>query len=128
MKLLGAGRYDGRMLTDTRHRATLRQLRQHGDVSVQVPADELGVSPSAIRRDLATLSSDGLLRRVRGGGSPVEQGLDSFDVVDRRSADDKDAVADRAAPEEVDVLVTNRGADPGTLARMAEAGTEVIQA
>jgi len=31
-------------------------------------------------------------------------------------------------PQDIDVLVTNTGADPGTLARMANAGTEVIEA
>ncbi len=29
---------------------------------------------------------------------------------------------------DVDVVVTNQGADPGTLQRMAQAGTEVFQA
>lgn len=107
------------MLTDTRHRAILRQLRQQGDVSVQVLADELGVSPSTIRRDLATLSADGLLRRVRGGGSPVEQDSDTFDVVDRRCADDKDAVADRAAElvEDGQIVCLDIGTTTARLAR-----------
>ncbi len=85
------------MLTDVRHQAILRGVRLQGSVSVQGLAEELGVSPSTIRRDLAVLSQDGLLRRVRGGGSPVEQDPDSFDVVDQRAAADKDAIAARAA-------------------------------
>lgn len=85
------------MLSDTRHRTILRLLQTQGDVSVQALAEELGVSPSTIRRDLASLSGDGLLRRVRGGGSVIEQDAETFEVVDRRATDDKDAVAAKAA-------------------------------
>ena len=112
-------RYDERMLTDTRHRAILRRLRTQGDVSVQVLADEFGVSPSTIRRDLATLSADGLLRRVRGGGSSVEQDADTFDVVDQRCAADKDAVAERAAAlvEDGQIVCLDIGTTTARLAR-----------
>lgn len=107
------------MLSDTRHRAILRRLRTQGDASVQVLADEFGVSPSTIRRDLAALSGEGRLRRVRGGGSSVEQDADSFDVVDRRSADDKDAVADRAAEliEDGQIVCLDIGTTTARLAR-----------
>lgn len=107
------------MLTDTRQRAILRQLRLQGDVSVQVLADQLGVSPSTIRRDLAALSADGLLRRVRGGGSAVEQDEDSFDIVSRTDADDKDAVAARAAAliEDGQVVCLDIGTTTARLAR-----------
>lgn len=109
------------MLTDTRQRAILRRLRTHGDVSVPVLADEFGVSLSTIRRDLAVLSSDGLLRRVRGGGSPVEQDSHAFDILDpadRRCADE-DAVADRAAAliEDGQIVCLDSGATPARLAR-----------
>jgi DeoR/GlpR family transcriptional regulator of sugar metabolism len=107
------------MLTDTRQREILRRLRRQGDVSVQVLADEFGVSLSTIRRDLATLNSDGLLRRVRGGGSSVEQDSETFDTVDRRSADDKDAVADRAAAliEDGQIVCLDIGTTTARLAR-----------
>lgn len=107
------------MLTDTRHQAILRRVRVQGAVSVQGLAEEFGVSPSTIRRDLALLSRDGLLRRVRGGGSPIEQDADSFDVVDRRSADDKDAVAARAAEliEDGQVVCLDIGTTTARLAR-----------
>jgi len=118
-QLLEAERYDEPMLTDTRQREILRRLRRQGDVSVQVLADEFGVSLSTIRRDLATLNSDGLLRRVRGGGSSVEQDLDTFDTVDRRSADDKDVVADRAAAliEDGQIVCLDIGTTTARLAR-----------
>ncbi len=107
------------MLTDTRHQAILRRVRLQGAVSVEGLAEEFGVSRSTIRRDLATLSRDGLLRRVRGGGSTVEQDTDSFDVVDRRAADDKDAVADRAAGliEDGQVVCLDIGTTTARLAR-----------
>lgn len=107
------------MLTDTRHQAILRRLRLQGAVSVEGLAEEFGVSRSTIRRDLATLSRDGLLRRVRGGGSTVEQDSDPFDVVDQRSADDKDAIADRAAEliEDGQVVCLDIGTTTARLAR-----------
>lgn len=107
------------MLTDTRHRSILRRLRRQGDVSVQVLADELGVSPSTIRRDLAALSAEGLLRRVRGGGSPVEQDADTFDELDPRDAERKDAVADRAAElvQDGQIVCVDVGTTTARLAR-----------
>ena len=107
------------MLTDTRHQAILRRVRVQGAVSVQGLAEEFGVSPSTIRRDLALLSRDGLLRRARGGGSPIEQDADSFDVVDRRSSDDKDAVAARAVAliEDGQVVCLDIGTTTARLAR-----------
>ena len=110
------------MLTDTRQRAILRRLRTHGDVSVPVLADEFGVSLSTIRRDLATLSSDGLLRRVRGGGSSVQEDGNTFDALDTRDrgcAVDTDAVADRAAAliEDGQIICLDSGATTARLAR-----------
>jgi DeoR/GlpR family transcriptional regulator of sugar metabolism len=107
------------VLTDTRHRAILRRLRTQGEVSVEVLADEFGVSPSTIRRDLTALSRDGLLRRVRGGGSTIEQDPDGFDVGDRHQADDKDAVAERAAGliEDGQIVCLDIGATTARLAR-----------
>jgi DeoR/GlpR family transcriptional regulator of sugar metabolism len=107
------------VLTGTRQQAILRRLRLQGEVSVQVLADELGVSASTIRRDLATLSSEGRLRRVRGGGSSVEQDADDFAVVALRSADDKDAIAARAADliEDGQIVCLDIGTTTARLAR-----------
>lgn len=85
------------MLSTTRQSAILRRLRTVGEVSVQALADEFDVSTSTIRRDLDLLSSDGLLRRVRGGGSVVEQDPIAFDEVARHDSSEKDQVAQRAA-------------------------------
>lgn len=85
------------MLSSTRHDAILRRLRADGEVSVQTLATGLGVSTSTIRRDLDALSQDGLLRRVRGGGSQVEPDAVAFREVAHQAQDEKDAVAMRAA-------------------------------
>ena len=64
---------------------------------MQILAAELSVSTSTIRRDLDVLSADGLLRRVRGGGSSVEPDAIGFREVSSQSSAEKDAVAARAA-------------------------------
>jgi DeoR/GlpR family transcriptional regulator of sugar metabolism len=105
------------MLIASRHDAILRRAHADGAVSVADLAEDLGVSESTIRRDLAALSKDGLLRRVRGG-STVEQDADTFAVVSGRDASDKDAVAARAAElvQDGDVVCLDIGT---TTARLA---------
>lgn len=84
------------MLTATRQAKILESVRTGGEVRVDALADHFGVSPSTIRRDLNALSADGLLRRVRGGGS-VEVDDTPFRDVAARDAGEKTAIADRAA-------------------------------
>lgn len=55
-----------------RHAAILDALRVRGQVKAVRVADELGVTHETIRKDLVTLESHGLLRRVHGGAVPVE--------------------------------------------------------
>ncbi|MEE6294936.1 DeoR/GlpR family DNA-binding transcription regulator [Georgenia wangjunii] len=57
------------MLTSTRRELILAELASAGEVSVARLASTFGVSTSTIRRDLNTLSSQGRLQRVRGGGA-----------------------------------------------------------
>ena len=64
---------------------------------MQILATELRVSTSTIRRDLDVLGADGLLRRVRGGGSSVEPDAIGFREVSGQSSAEKDAIAARAA-------------------------------
>lgn len=58
----------------TQHRASriLETLLRLGRVAVDDLAGDLGVSTATIRRDLADLERQGLLRRVHGGAVPVE--------------------------------------------------------
>lgn len=85
------------MLSSTRQDAILKRLRADGEVSVQTLADEFGVSTSTVRRDLDGLSADGLLRRVRGGGSSVGLTAIPFREVSHQSSVEKDEIAVRAA-------------------------------
>ena len=55
-----------------RHAAILGALRTRGQVRAVHLADELGVTHETIRKDLLTLESHGLLRRVHGGAMPIE--------------------------------------------------------
>ena len=50
----------------------LRELRQAGNVSVEVLRDKLEVSLATIRRDLQELEDRGLLRRTHGGAISIE--------------------------------------------------------
>lgn len=107
------------MLSATRQAAILHRLRGAGEVSVQDLTTELNVSASTIRRDLNSLSAEGLLRRVRGGGS-VEPDATSFgEVATRPTLSDKDAVAVRAAELvcDGDVVVIDIGTTTAQLAR-----------
>ena len=56
-----------RVLAPARRRRLLDELGRHGSAQVAELAHALGVSPSTVRRDLAELESDGLLRRAHGG-------------------------------------------------------------
>jgi DeoR/GlpR family transcriptional regulator of sugar metabolism len=96
------------VLSSTRQDAILKRLRSDGEVLVATLATQLSVSTSTIRRDLDALSAEGVLRRVRGGGSRVEPDAIPFAEVSTQSSGDKDAIAFRAAqlvPDESVVLI-----------------------
>jgi DeoR/GlpR family transcriptional regulator of sugar metabolism len=110
------------VLPATRHGEILRLVRSSGVVSVEVLAENLGVSPSTIRRDLQSLGSDGALRRVRGGAECVIFPDDDpvpFAQVATVAADDKECVA-RAAAQLVgdgEVVLIDIGTTTARLAR-----------
>lgn len=108
------------MLSDTRQQAILRRVRKQGDVSVQVLSEDFGVSRATIRRDLAILSADGLLRRVRGGGASLDADEDNFDLIDGQSSADKDAIAAKAAELVSDgqIICLDIGTTTARLARL----------
>ena len=56
------------MLTEERQAEIMRIVNMHGAVSVQELVNYLDISESTVRRDLAALDEEGLLRRVHGGG------------------------------------------------------------
>lgn len=106
------------MLTSTRQATILQRVKETGEASVQDLADRMNVSPSTIRRDLNTLSDEGLLRRVRGGGS-VEPDAMPFHEVAQKSSPAKERLAKRAATlvNDGDVVVLDIGTTIALIAR-----------
>jgi len=106
------------MLTATRQAHILNSLRTDGEVTVEELAEQFGVSLSTIRRDLNALSAEGLLRRVRGGGS-IEPDRIPFTDVERQHHPEKSRVAEQAAGlvAEGDVVVIDIGTTTALLAR-----------
>jgi DeoR family transcriptional regulator of aga operon len=60
---------------EKRAQGILRELLRSGEITVEQMAEEFGVSPSTIRRDLRDLEQQGLLRRTHGGAVSVEPAL-----------------------------------------------------
>lgn len=74
------------MYAAERQQWLLDRTREDGRVDVADTADELDVTPETIRRDLAVLERQGLLRRVHGGAIPsdllgFEPGVSQRDAV-----------------------------------------------
>ncbi|MDT0343109.1 DeoR/GlpR family DNA-binding transcription regulator [Streptomyces litchfieldiae] len=59
------------MYAPERQQAILRLARERGRVEVPALADEFEVTAETVRRDLKTLVTAGVLRRVHGGAIPV---------------------------------------------------------
>lgn len=91
------------MLKAEREKLILELLQQNGTLTVSSLCEQLGVSEMTIRRDLANLAQQGLLRRVHGGavndlGRSYEP---PFPLRQMRSISAKQAIAQRA----VDLIV-----------------------
>ncbi len=108
------------MLT-TRHRKVQEFLKQEPEMSIQDLTERLGVSAATVRRDLATLASLGLIRRVRGGAAmPDALGIEpSYIERSRRNIAEKRHIAEAAAGliEEGQVIALDVGTTALELAR-----------
>ena len=84
---------------DERMQRVLRMLETRDSVQVSELAAEFAVSEVTVRSDLAELSRQGLVARVRGGVRPLERGHSElgFDLRLRLEADRKQAIAVAAA-------------------------------
>lgn len=118
MYLLKLDWYHCDMLTSTRKAAILRRIKETGAASVNDLAAYVDVSESTIRRDLNSMSADGLLRRVRGGGSVESDAIPFHDVVERSSSS-KEKIARRAAElvSDGDVVALDIGTTTAFVAR-----------
>lgn len=93
-------------------------LRVHGEASVAVLAEELGVSEMTLRRDLDRLESAGYVRRTHGGAVPAERLGFEFDFLARRQSNQK---AKRAIAEAALKLI-----EPGNVV-LLDAGTTTLE-
>ncbi|MGW3133592.1 DeoR/GlpR family DNA-binding transcription regulator [Streptomyces sp. NPDC001123] len=91
--MLDSGRSVTAMLSDRRHQLILRVLRADGPTRVAALAEKVGASQATIRRDLAQLEDEGLLKRVYGGAAPVVGEDDPFADVAAVRVEAKDALA-----------------------------------
>ncbi|NED94887.1 DeoR/GlpR family transcriptional regulator [Phytoactinopolyspora alkaliphila] len=89
------------LLPEERRERVLETLHRRGTVRVNDLAEALGVTPITVRRDIALLAEQGLLRRVHGGAT----------VRDDPSAGDGAATA--VPGGQPGASPTNGGGDPG---------------
>ncbi len=88
-----------RALARQRHEVILTEIRQRGAVRVTELAAQLGVSDMTIRRDLDSLAEAGLIEKVHGGATALnDRSADEpgFAAKSLRNTDEKIAIA-RAA-------------------------------
>jgi DeoR/GlpR family transcriptional regulator of sugar metabolism len=89
------------MVPDERRKEIVRKVNSADRVTVEELTDEFGVSGATIRRDLASLSEDGLIKRFHGGALPASDDGNA----DRRTNDSvqnpsgQRATAERAVKE-----------------------------
>ncbi len=93
-----------------RHDRIVVTARTEGRVDVTGLAEQLGVTPETIRRDLTVLERRGLVRRVHGGALPVAQTEHEPTLPERlgRSVQEKRRIATEAlhrVPEEGSILL-----------------------
>lgn len=89
------------MYAAERQQRIIAQAHQAGRVEVAALAEELGVTPETVRRDLTALEGRGRLRRVHGGAIPVERLEVEPTLATRtaRSTEEKRRIARRAVTE-----------------------------
>jgi Transcriptional regulators of sugar metabolism len=106
------------VLPEQRHAVILGHVRQTGGVSVADLADELRVSPSTIRRDLNRMDHEGILRRVRGGGT-LDADLKPFHTVAAISSIERERIGRLAADmvEDRQVVLLDIGTTVAMVAR-----------
>jgi DeoR/GlpR family transcriptional regulator of sugar metabolism len=92
------------MEPENRREAILEALLSRGQVEIAELSDQLGVSDMTIRRDLAALEGEGVLRRVHGGATRVLSGTyePPFAVRARLHRGAKEAIAREVATQVTD--------------------------
>jgi len=110
------------MLTEERHAAILNELHLKGFVQISVLAQQLGVNPITIRRDLLSLEEQGRCVRARGGAIQVGEGAIPelpYEIKARQYVEEKQRIA-REAMKVVgdgDIIILDSGS---TMYKFAE--------
>lgn len=86
------------MLTPQRHQVILDLLSQHSVVKLQAIVNQTNSSESTIRRDLALLEEQGLLKRIHGGAILPYSKVDEPNMQDKstKNLEEKKAIAQLA--------------------------------
>ena len=105
--------------TEYRHKRILELIRA-GKIDVEALALELNVSTPTIRRDLASLSKDGVVTRTYGGAvlsRPLEE--QTYSVREQTNSEKKEAIAKAALAliEDGDTLLLDSGTTIAALGR-----------
>jgi len=110
------------MLGEERRNRLLEIVRDHHFASLPQLVDQLGVSESTIRRDLETLESQGITRRIHGGVLFVGSGpkVPHFESREPAQWDLKRAIAHCAANliEDGDTILLDGGSTTYEVARL----------
>jgi DeoR/GlpR family transcriptional regulator of sugar metabolism len=85
------------MIDRSRDERLIAFVRASGTATVAALSHELGVGPSAVRRDLGRLARDGRLVRTYGGATLAERSVDGLAPVPIRAHAEKRRVAAAAA-------------------------------
>lgn len=82
-------------MANARFERIIDYINRHGEASAQTLAEQFGVSPVTIRRDLMLLEQNGRITRTHGGAIPSKPGVVEFAFQERgaRNADEKRAIA-----------------------------------
>lgn len=86
------------MLVEERHQSIIDKLNAEGSVKVKDLSAAFKVTEDCIRKDLAHLEKQGLLKRTYGGAVLPRQNIHSFEVVKRKvkNIEAKEAIARKA--------------------------------
>ncbi|HWT32475.1 MAG TPA: DeoR/GlpR family DNA-binding transcription regulator [Microbacterium sp.] len=89
------------MYAAERQQRILERAQLDGRVEVTLLADHLDVTTETVRRDLAVLEQQGLVRRVHGGALPTERSVPELTLTSRigQQAEAKMRIATRALDE-----------------------------
>lgn len=110
------------MLTEERHAAILNELHLKGFAQVSALAQQLGVNPITIRRDLYSLEQQGRCIRTRGGAIQAGEGAVPelpYEIKTRQHVEEKLRIAQAAMNyvDDGDIIILDSGS---TMYKLAE--------